>query len=530
MPADEVTSGTDAEGVRARTGPRHAAPRKPLLTRFHMPAGKAIALAAMPTAVLMGMGFTPTLALADGNDAVAPSSNSLTAEEYRACVEALAGGPGPSGSAEPPHSAGPSEPAAGPSGTPTPSSSPDPTPDPTPTSAVTSSPTDDGGQGVGGRPSPSASAGRGTGPSPSPDSGSDDEGGPGTAPGTGTVPPAPQPSVPRGGGLLQDVGDALGDGLGDTLGGVLPGGVLPGGGGGGGVGPGPGRGGGGGTGGGPGAGAGRPPVPDAAPTAGAPRPEASGPAADTSPAADATATGVAGKTAKDTPDTGTGGAAGDTGGEGTPPGPGTTPGPGTADGATAGTGPAGGEKDGAGDGPPGATEAATPAPTPSASTGPDPADCPVATDAEGGVDNPVPLPDDPWYLNAGSLLLKGASYQGVVRVRTANGTTKKVLKYVISGGTDIGDLHQTYKDAQSGRTYHVRAARGSTSTIRDGETVMYTESISGNLLGLVPVTFAPDTPPPLDIPLIYFTKVTVVQAGQFGGTLHIPGLRQYITG
>ncbi|MFI0736760.1 hypothetical protein ACH4PU_01440 [Streptomyces sp. NPDC021100] len=47
-----------------RTGPRHAAPRKPLLARLHMPAGKAVALAAMPTAVLMGMGFTPQLATA----------------------------------------------------------------------------------------------------------------------------------------------------------------------------------------------------------------------------------------------------------------------------------------------------------------------------------------------------------------------------------------------------------------------------------------------------------------------------------
>jgi hypothetical protein len=104
-----------------------------------------------------------------------------------------------------------------------------------------------------------------------------------------------------------------------------------------------------------------------------------------------------------------------------------------------------------------------------------------------------------------------------------------VLKYVISGGTDIGDLHQTVKDTQSGATHHVQAAKGSTSTIRDGDTVMYTESISGNLLGLIPVTFDPENPPPLDIPLIYFTKVTVKQAGQFGGTLHVPGLQQYIT-
>ena len=114
-------------------------------------------------------------------------------------------------------------------------------------------------------------------------------------------------------------------------------------------------------------------------------------------------------------------------------------------------------------------------------------------------------------------------------MRTANGTAKKVLKYVISNGTDIGDLHQTVKDKQAGKTHHVQAAEGSTSTIRDGKTVMYTESISGNLLGLIPITFDPENPPPLNIPLIYFTKVKVVQAGQFGGTLHVPGLHQFTT-
>lgn len=74
MPGDEVheeeagTSAYDAYDVldagRARGARRHAAPRKPLLTRLHVPAGKAIAIAAMPSAVLMGMGLTPQLASA----------------------------------------------------------------------------------------------------------------------------------------------------------------------------------------------------------------------------------------------------------------------------------------------------------------------------------------------------------------------------------------------------------------------------------------------------------------------------------
>jgi hypothetical protein len=191
----------------------------------------------------------------------------------------------------------------------------------------------------------------------------------------------------------------------------------------------------------------------------------------------------------------------------------------------------------------GAGGEATASPGPGASAGADPGasvspspsesgaaeDCPIATDAEGGVDNNLALPNRPWELEASSLRLKGASYKGVVEVRTADGTTKKVLKYVISNGTDIGDLHQIVHDDATGKTYHVQAAEGSTSTITDGDTVMYTESISGNLLGLIPITFDPEHPPPLDIPLIYFTNVKVVQAGQFGGTLTVPGLHQYIT-
>ncbi|GGT36267.1 hypothetical protein GCM10010254_65730 [Streptomyces chromofuscus] len=177
----------------------------------------------------------------------------------------------------------------------------------------------------------------------------------------------------------------------------------------------------------------------------------------------------------------------------------------------------------------GAADEATASPTPSASSTTDPDDCPIATDAEGGIDNKLLLPDNPWYLNASSLTLKGADYQGVVKVKTASGKVKEVLKYVVSDGTDIGDLHQMVKDEQSGKTYHVQADKGSTSTITDGDTLMYTEKISGNLFGLIPITFSPENPPPLNIPLIYFTNVKVQQAGQFGGTLHVPGLSSYIT-
>ncbi|UXI80910.1 hypothetical protein N6Q81_24175 [Streptomyces vinaceusdrappus] len=474
MPADEVTRGTDVESFRVRTGPRHAAPKKPLFTRFHMPAGKAIALAAMPTAVLMGMGFTPTLALADGNDTAKPTSNSLTADEYKDCVAALEDAEkDPSASASPSATDGAED---GEDGKPEPETS---------ASGESGESGEDSGKGEG--------ADEAAGGTSSSDSGSDDEAGPAPSPsasqespskepqsreepGADAAEPSPSPSESEG-GLL--------GGLGDAIEGIFTGG-------------------------------------DKAEETPSPTPTPSASASAGEDAADPAkgAAGTAEDAVKDTADAASKAAedAGEPVDEAA----------GKAEEAAEGAKDAKGAKDAeeeAGE----ATASPSPSPSASESAGTDPEDCPVATDAEGGVDNTVPLPDDPWYLNASSLLLKGASYKGVVEVKTADGTTKKVLKYVISGGTDIGDLHQTVKDEQSGKTYHVQAAEGSTSTIRDGDTVMYTESISGNLLGLIPITFDPEHPPPLDIPLIYFTKVTVVQAGQFGGTLHIPGLHQYTT-
>ncbi|MET9161993.1 hypothetical protein ABZX56_30095 [Streptomyces parvulus] len=474
MPADEVTRGTDVESSRARTGPRHAAPKKPLFTRFHMPAGKAIALAAMPTAVLMGMGFTPTLALADGNDSAPPASNSLTADEYKDCVAALE-------DAEKDTSASP-------------------TPSPSATEGKDADDADDAGnagKGEDGAEEPEASdTGTDKDGSSSSDSGSDDEDGKGEEAGKDDKSqPAPSPSASDGGDAAgQDAPapspseseekDGLLEGIGDAIEGIFTGGKK----------------------------AEETPSPEASPSASPSEDageDASGTVKDTADevtdtAKDAVedATDAASKAAEDT------GKSVDEAAE-----------------------KAKEEAEKAEEAAEKAKEEATASPSPSASESAsvDADDCPAATDDEGGVDNKVPLPDDPWYLNASSLLLKGASYKGVVEVKTANGTTKKVLKYVISNGTDIGDLHQTVKDKQAGKTYHVQASQGSTSTIRDGQTVMYTESISGNLLGLIPITFDPENPPPLDIPLIYFTKVTVVQAGQFGGTLHVPGLHQYTT-
>jgi len=433
VPADEVTHGTDVDESRVRTGPRHAAPKKPLFTRLHMPAGKAIATVAMPTAVIMGMGFTSSLALADNGSTTSPSSKSLTADEYKNCVAALADS---TASATP--SASPSTSASESAD----SSKDDATPTATATDEAKAdsgkSSSSDSGSDDTATPTPSASASKST-----------------ESSSTATATPSASASS---GNLLDTIGDAIT--------GILTGGSSS-----------------------SDSTATATPTPTASASASATKDassDASSSVSDTVKDTTKKVTDTVDDTVKDTTDTASKAAEAAT--------------KAAADAATA---------------------------TPSASASTDTSDCPAATDDTSGVDNKVLLPDDPWYLNASSLLLKGADYKGVVEVKTASGKIKKVLKYVISSGTDIGDLHQTVNDKQSGKTYHVQAAAGSTSTIRDGDTVMYTESISGNLFGLIPITFDPDNPPPLNIPLIYFTNVKVVQAGQFGGTLTVPGLRSY---
>ncbi|MGW7423435.1 hypothetical protein ACWGJB_25940 [Streptomyces sp. NPDC054813] len=448
MPADEVTHGTDVDASRVRTGPRHAAPKKPLFTRFHMPAGKAIASVAMPTAVIMGMGFTSTLAIADTNNTSTSSSKSL-AEDYKNCVSALdSASPSASASDDSKDSATPSPSAS--------SDAKDSTSSGTDKDSGKSSSADSGSDDAK-TPTPSASKSS----SSSDDSGSSS----GSSGSDGTATPSPSASASSsGGGLLDSIGDAVS--------GILGGGSTTG-------------------------------SSSSDSTASAtPSPSASASSDSASSSSKDSGSDTVSKTVKKVTDTLKD----------------------TTDTATKAADEVTKDATKAADD---ATSSTSPSPSASSSTSAD--DCKVATDDVSGVDNKVAVADDPWYLSASSLLLKSADYQGVVEVKTASGKTKKVLKYVISGGTDIGDLHQTVKDTNIDKTYHVQAASGSTSTIRNGDTTMYTESISGNLFGLVPITFTPDSPPPLNIPLIYFTNVKVVQAAQFGGTLHVPGMHVYTT-
>ncbi|MFF1912294.1 hypothetical protein ACFVYE_11775 [Streptomyces sp. NPDC058239] len=412
MRGDETQLDSTGEDLRTRSGPRHAAPRKSLLTKLHIPAGKAFALAAMPTAVFVGMGLTPKLALADDSTDIP-----------------FAPGPCVTRSDEPSES-------------PSPSASETKSPSPSPSA------TDSGGKDDTATPKPSAT--------PSASDAAKPETKAADAP---AAAPSASPTPTKSTNPLDPLG--VGDALKDLFDGPDKETASP--------------------------------SPSA--TTESPKPsqsDAAEPAekatdavketADKTAAAIRDAADEAGKPVEELDD--------------------------SAKGLDA-------KKDE--DIPDGAKERF---PCPTA----DP-EALAAADLETGV--PL-LPTDPWILDSSMLTLNGLDYKGIVEVKTYDGTIKKVLKFTASS-IDIKDLHQLTV-GPAGTTAHVQARKGSTSTIRNGTVTMYTEELKGNLFGLIPVTFSPKTPPPLNVPFAFFTKVKVTQAGQFGGTLKVPGLHNYFTG
>ncbi|MYT31426.1 hypothetical protein GTY73_21970 [Streptomyces sp. SID8354] len=149
-----------------------------MLTRLHVPAGKAIAIAAMPSAVLMGMGLTPQMAIAKPAPPQSPFRGGpcVTAPDTSG-QDAKAKDGAKDGSTDTKDAKGGKDAAKGSgkdAGGGTPSAAPSASPSPSPSAAKDT---------AGGSPSPSASA---------------------------TPSPAASPEKKDDGGLLGGIGDALG--------------------------------------------------------------------------------------------------------------------------------------------------------------------------------------------------------------------------------------------------------------------------------------------------------------------------------
>ncbi|MFH9737339.1 hypothetical protein ACH4MA_06560 [Streptomyces roseolus] len=434
--------GDDTQPTVARSGPRHAAPRKTLLNRIQGPAGKAMALAAMPTAVLMGMGLAPSPALADEKDIpFAPGpcvsrSDEPVAEETTATPTAKAtetAKPEPTATAT---ATTPAEPTGQPTATPSATATPTATASPSATTALQG-----GAQAAAAETAPTATA-------------------------TTTPTQSVDPLDPLG----------VGDALKDLFGGLAPKQEPT-----------------------------ATPTPTPSATTATPRqkaatadetqtPATEAPAAKTDPAKTGTtdtkaeetkaaikeAAEKAGVEVQELPESAQG------------------------------------------------LEAKPDTDIPDGAKPRFP--CPERDDAAlaaAEVEPGIPLlPDEPWRLESSRLSLSGLKYHGIVEVRTYGGKVKKVLKFTATY-VGIKDLHQITEHSE-GREAHVRSQHGSTSTITDGPVTMYTEELKGNLLGIIPITFGPESPPPLDLPAVFFTNVKLKQAGQFGGTLKVEDLRNTI--
>ncbi|MFE9412677.1 hypothetical protein ACFYN0_28370 [Streptomyces sp. NPDC006704] len=464
MRGDETQLDSTGGGdPRERRGPRHAAPRKSLLTKWHMPAGKAMALAAMPTAVLVGMSLTPKLAMADERTDIPFAPGPCVTRS-----DAPSASPSPSSSAS--GKASPSPSASKPADkTSTDKTSDDKKSDDNAT-PDTKTPT----------PTASGSAGDAVDKLLKPATQPSDT----TSTAKAPVSQAPTPPPAKKSNPLDPLG------LGDALKGLFGIHDTP---------------------------APTPTQSTAAPTPAAPQPSAStaAPKPSTQPATKPDAKTDAKPAKPSTPAVKTGDPTLDK----------------TAEAIKKAADEAGQKVTELPDSVKGLDPKADTA-IPDGAKPPFP--CPTADPkalAAAKLDSGVPvLPSQPWILKSSMLALTGLNYEGIVEVK-AGDTTKKVLKFTASS-VDIDNLdQQVYGPQVNGKptTAHVVARSGSTSTIRNGTVTMYTEELKGNLLGIIPITFSPQTPPPLNIPIVFFTNVTIRQAGQFGGTLTVPGLHNYIT-
>ncbi|MCX2953632.1 hypothetical protein [Lentzea sp. NEAU-D7] len=175
--------------------------------------------------------------------------------------------------------------------------------------------------------------------------------------------------------------------------------------------------------------------------------------------------------------------------------------------------------------PPPVSSTSATTPPPASSTAPPPSTQPSTPPPPPPAPAPVAAGGREWTLTASRLDLGGLNFVGIVDA-LLNGQVVKVLKFTASD-MKIKDLVQSAEISPGVRL--VTAARpGSTSTVSPGRIELYTVQLKGNLdiLGIkVPVDYTAAHPPPLNVPFVTFTEVTVRNTDLVGGTLKIPGAR-----
>lgn len=156
------------------------------------------------------------------------------------------------------------------------------------------------------------------------------------------------------------------------------------------------------------------------------------------------------------------------------------------------------------------TESGSPAPSDS-SASPTPSVTPSLPDIpclgprvfkEAGPDDIPTVSLNGGKLETDSLRMEGAAYDGVAELPTATGTIK-ALKFSMKKATN-----KPFKLTVAEKT-GAQTVIDSKELITEGNVRFYTPEFKGKLFGVIPVTFTPDSPPPLMLPEIWFTDVTI---------------------
>jgi hypothetical protein len=125
----------------------------------------------------------------------------------------------------------------------------------------------------------------------------------------------------------------------------------------------------------------------------------------------------------------------------------------------------------------------------------------VFRDAPSDPDQPVSALR-PGILRAASLTMFGAAYDGVIEL-PAHGGALRSLRFSMSKAVNTPfDLRISEPD---GTTTDVASSE---LTIA-GRVRFTTPKFTGNLFGVIPVAFTPDSPPPPMPPILWFTDVTI---------------------
>jgi Family of unknown function (DUF6114) len=122
---------------------------------------------------------------------------------------------------------------------------------------------------------------------------------------------------------------------------------------------------------------------------------------------------------------------------------------------------------------------------------------------QANADGVPPITDKPGLLETDSLTMYDSTYDGVVNLTTGSGNSVRVLKFSMDKAVNK-PFSLTIAGAGSSQTVITSNELATIGTVK-----FYTQRFEGKLFGLIPVVFTPDQPPPLTLPILWFTDVKI---------------------